>query len=187
MLRCMSPQDKNRRSRHGKFTPRHDGWRVRSGHAFASLRQANAGALLVSGDPFFSSRRQPPPARAPGGPFLIESAILSFPLQPLRPHNARTRARTWHLRGFAPISDDSRHRLGPADTTSPSHDVRRPGSCWAEPLISYDVTLHLAFQGSFFSPFRSAREEHEIPGRQRRKRELLPLFTRSLLLIIWLM
>jgi hypothetical protein len=51
------------------------------------------GALLVSGDPFFSSRRQPPPARAPGGPFLIESAILSFPLHPLRPHDARTRAR----------------------------------------------------------------------------------------------
>jgi putative ABC transport system substrate-binding protein len=29
----------------------------------------------------------------PGGPFLIESAILSFPLQALRPHDARTRAR----------------------------------------------------------------------------------------------
>src|SRR5206468_337750 len=41
--------------------------------------------------------QQPPPARAPGGPFLIESAILSFPLHPLRPHNARAHARAEHI------------------------------------------------------------------------------------------
>jgi hypothetical protein len=67
-------------------------------HSDANCAKPRTGFRSRPADPWKLGARslpeqQPPPARAPGGPFLIESAILSFPLQPLRPHNARTRAR----------------------------------------------------------------------------------------------
>jgi hypothetical protein len=72
-------------------------------HSDANCAKPRTGFRSRPADPWKLGARslpeqQPPPARAPGGPFLIESAILSFPLQPLRPHNARTRARG-NLRG----------------------------------------------------------------------------------------
>jgi hypothetical protein len=67
-------------------------------HSDANCAKPRTGFRSRPADPWKLGARslpeqQPPPARAPGGPFLIESAILSFPLHPLRPHNARTRAR----------------------------------------------------------------------------------------------
>jgi ABC transporter substrate binding protein len=67
-------------------------------HSDANCAKPRTGFRSRPADPWKLGARslpeqQPPPARAPGGPFLIESAIPSFPLQPLRPHNARTRAR----------------------------------------------------------------------------------------------
>jgi hypothetical protein len=54
---------------------------------------------------------------------LIESAILSFPLHPLRPHNARTRARAEH------IVVDHAGSFGPCDDASETcclpHSKRR--------------------------------------------------------------
>src|SRR6266508_1633288 len=67
-------------------------------HSDANCAKPRTGFRSRPADPWKLGARslpeqQPPPARAPGGHFLIESAILSFPLHPLRPHNARTRAR----------------------------------------------------------------------------------------------
>ena len=63
-------------------------------HSDANCAKPRTGFRSRPADPWKLGARslpeqQPPPARAPGGPFLIESAILSFPLHPLRPHNAR--------------------------------------------------------------------------------------------------
>src|SRR6266536_557476 len=69
-------------------------------HSDANCAKPRTGFRSRPADPWKLGARslpeqQPPPARAPGGPFLIESAILSFPLHPLRPHNARTRVGAW--------------------------------------------------------------------------------------------
>src|SRR5512132_1812526 len=58
-------------------------------HSDANCAKPRTGFRSRPADPWKLGARslpeqQPPPARAPGGPFLIESAILSFPLHPLR-------------------------------------------------------------------------------------------------------
>src|SRR5437773_12269420 len=60
--------------------------------------------------------QQPPPARAPRGPFLIESAILSFPSSPMAQDDRWLRADRPSL---TRLPNAYRHRKIPADPSSP--------------------------------------------------------------------